>query len=54
MFESYSNEIRLMANVILSIVSSALLFKLMPKFKEMFLKADLKGTDLSKKEKYQM
>jgi hypothetical protein len=54
MFEYYSNEIRLITNVLLSIVSSILLFKLMPKFKEMFLKADLKGTDLSKREKYQM
>jgi hypothetical protein len=52
--ETKSHVIRLIGNVIISILGSISLLKLMPKFNEMFMKADLKGTDLSKKEKYQM
>lgn len=52
--ETRSHVIRLSLNLIISIVASYIIFKIMPKFKEMFMKADLKGTDLSKKEKYQM
>lgn len=52
--ETKSHVIRLIGNVIISILGSISLLKLMPKFKEMFMKADLKGTDLSKKEKYQI
>ena len=52
--ETKSHVIRLIGNVLISILGSISLLKLMPKFKEMFMKADLKGTDLSKKEKYQM
>ena len=52
--ETKSHIIRLIANAAISILGSVFLFKVMPKFKDMFMKADLKGTDLSKKEKYQM
>ena len=52
--ETKSHIIRLIGNLFISVLGSVFLFKLMPKFKDMFMKADLKGTDLSKKEKYQM
>jgi hypothetical protein len=52
--ETKTHIIRLIANAVISIIGSLFLFKVMPKFKDMFMKADLKGTDLSKKEKYQM
>jgi hypothetical protein len=45
------NTIRLFVNVLLSGCASYFLYKIMPKFKDMFLKADLKGTDLNKKDK---
>jgi hypothetical protein len=41
-------------NLGISILGSIILYKIMPKFKEMFVKADLKGVDMSKKEKYEM
>lgn len=50
--EKISQIIRLLLNFSISIAGSICLYKLMPKFKDMFLKADLKGMDLSKKEKY--
>lgn len=52
--EKLSQTIRLFLNLVISIIGSVLLYKIMPKFKDMFMKADLKGSDLSKKEKYQM
>ena len=52
--EKISQIIRLLLNLSISIAGSICLYKLMPKFKDMFLKADLKGMDLSKKEKYHM
>lgn len=52
--EKLSQTIRLFMNLAISIAGSYILYKIMPKFKEMFVKADLKGTDMSKKEKYQM
>lgn len=52
--EKLSQTIRLFLNLAISISGSLLLYKVMPKFKDTFMKADLKGTDLSKKEKYQM
>lgn len=52
--ETKSQEIRLVLNLIISCMSSFILFKLMPKFKDMFMRADLKGTDMSKKNKYEM
>lgn len=52
--EKLSQTIRLFLNVAISLSGSIILFKIMPKFKDMFIRADLKGTDLSKKEKIQM
>lgn len=52
--EKLSQTIRLVLNVAISLTGSIILFKIMPKFKDMFVRADLKGTDLSKKEKIQM
>ena len=52
--EKQSQEIRLALNLIISVLSSVTLYKIMPRFKDMFMKADLKGIDMSKKEKYQM
>lgn len=53
-YEGFSQTSRLFINVALSVGGSIGLYKIMPKFKEMFLKADLKGTDMSKKDKIQM
>jgi hypothetical protein len=52
--EKQSQTIRLFLNLAISLLGSILLYKIMPKFKDMFLKADLKGIDMSKKEKYYM
>jgi len=52
--EKRSQTIRLFMNLVISMAASLLLYRIMPKFKEMFMKADLKGTDMSKKDKYQM
>lgn len=52
--EITSQTIRLFMNLGISILGSMILYKIMPKFKDVFMKADLKGTDLSKKEKYVM
>ena len=52
--EVLSQQIRLFMNLGISILGSIILYKIMPKFKEMFVKADLKGVDMSKKEKYEM
>lgn len=52
--EKLSQAVRLCMNLVISLFGSILLYKIMPKFKDMFLKADLKGVDMSKKEKYQM
>jgi hypothetical protein len=52
--EKQSQTIRLFLNLAISLMGSILLYKIMPKFKDMFLKADLKGIDMSKKEKYYM
>ena len=49
-----SQIIRLLLNVSISFVGSIFLYKVMPKFKDMFIKADLKGVDMSKKDKYTM
>jgi hypothetical protein len=49
-----SQALRLVMNLFISICGSMLLYKIMPKFKDMFMKADLKGIDMSKKDKYQM
>jgi hypothetical protein len=49
-----SQFIRLFLNLIISISGSLCLYKIMPKFKEMFIRADLKGTDMSKKERVVM
>ena len=49
-----SQFVRLSLNLIISFVGSCLLYKIMPKFKEMFMRADLKGKDLSKKDKVEM
>ncbi len=49
--EDLSQTIRLFMNLFISIFGSVLLYKIMPKFKNMFIKADLKGTDLNKIEK---
>jgi hypothetical protein len=48
------NTIRLFVNVVISGLASFVLYKIMPRFKDMFLKADLKGIDLNKKDKYVM
>lgn len=50
--EKNSQVIRLLLNLTISIAGSVCLYKIMPKFKEMFIKADLKGCDMSKREKY--
>lgn len=47
-----SQIIRLLLNVSVSFIGSVGLYKVMPKFKDMFIKADLKGIDMSKKDKY--
>lgn len=47
-----SQIIRLLLNVSVSFAGSVCLYKIMPKFREMFIKADLKGVDMSKKDKY--
>lgn len=47
-----SQIIRLLLNVSISFIGSVCLYKVMPKFKEMFIKADLKGVDMSKKDRY--
>lgn len=52
--EKLSQTIRLFMNLVISVFGSVLLYKIMPKFKDMFMKADLKGIDMSKKEKYHM
>ena len=52
--EKNSQVIRLLLNLTISIAGSVCLYKIMPKFKEMFIKADLKGCDMSKREKYFM
>ena len=52
--EKLSQTVRLFLNVAISVVGSRLLYKIMPHFRDMFIKADLKGTDMSKKEKYEM
>jgi hypothetical protein len=52
--EVLSQKIRLCMNLCISIFGGFVLYKIMPKFKEMFMKADLKGVDMSKKEKYAM
>ena len=52
--ERQSQTIRLSLNIVISVICSWSLYKIMPKFKEMFMRADLKGIDLSKKEKYAM
>ncbi|RNA15523.1 UDP-N-acetylglucosamine--dolichyl-phosphate N-acetylglucosaminephosphotransferase [Brachionus plicatilis] len=52
--EKLSQTIRLFLNVAISFAGSIILFKIMPKFKDMFIRADLKGTDLSKKNKIQI
>ncbi len=49
-----SQSLRLVMNLLISICGSVLLYKIMPKFKDMFMKADLKGVDMSKRDKYQM
>lgn len=49
-----SQIIRLLLNVSVSFIGSVGLYKVMPKFKDMFIKADLKGIDMSKKDKYAM
>ena len=49
-----SQTLRLIMNLLISICGSILLYKIMPKFKDMFMKADLKGVDMSKRDKYQM
>lgn len=49
-----SQIIRLLLNVSVSFIGSVCLYKVMPKFKDMFIKADLKGIDMSKKDKYTM
>lgn len=49
--ENVSQIVRLFLNLLISIAGSICLYQIMPKFKEMFLKADLKGIDMSKKEK---
>lgn len=50
--ERASQITRLILNLSISIAGSTFLYKIMPKFKDMFIKADLKGCDMSKKEKY--
>ena len=52
--EKTSQIIRLLMNFSISAAGSVCLYKIMPKFKDMFMKADLKGIDMSKKEKYHM
>jgi hypothetical protein len=52
--ERRSQTIRLFMNLAISMAASWFLYRIMPKFKDMFMKADLKGTDMSKKDKYQM
>ena len=52
--EHRSQSIRLFINLFISIAGSYVLYKIMPKFKEMFTKAGLKGVDMSKKEKYEI
>lgn len=52
--EKLSQTIRLILNVAISLAGSIILFKIMPKFKDMFVRADLKGIDLSKKDRIQM
>ncbi|CAF0926389.1 unnamed protein product [Brachionus calyciflorus] len=52
--EKLSQTIRLFLNLAISIAGSIILYKIMPKFKDVFMRADLKGTDLSKKEKVQI
>jgi hypothetical protein len=52
--EKRSQTIRLFMNLAISMAASLVLYRIMPKFKDMFMKADLKGTDMSKKDKYQM
>lgn len=52
--EMLSQELRLVINLIISVIGSRLLYKIMPNFKDMFLKADLKGMDMSKRDKYHM
>jgi len=52
--EKQSQTIRLFLNFAITVFGSILVYKIMPKFKDMFLKADLKGIDMSKKEKYYM
>lgn len=52
--EQTSQTIRLFMNFAISLAGSILIYKVMPKFKEMFIKADLKGIDMSKKDKYTM
>jgi hypothetical protein len=49
-----SQFIRLLLNLLISIAGSWGLYKIMPRFKEMFMRADLKGIDLSKKERIAM
>lgn len=52
--EKESQLIRLVLNLIISAVASVFLYKIMPRFRDTFIKADLKGVDMSKREKYTM
>ncbi len=46
--------LRLFLNLVISIMGSVCLYRIMPHFKDMFIKADLKGIDLNKKDKHVM
>jgi hypothetical protein len=52
--DNKSQFVRLFLNLLISIAGSWGLYKIMPKFKEMFMRADLKGIDLSKKDRVAM
>ena len=52
--ENRSQIVRLILNLVISAISSYILYRIMPKFREMFMSADLKGCDLSKRDKYEM
>ena len=52
--EETSQIVRLVLNLLISVAASFLLYKLMPRFKDVFMKANLKGIDMSKKERYEM
>jgi hypothetical protein len=49
--ELASQVFRLVVNVLISIIGSFVIYKIIPKFKDILLKADMKGVDMSKKEK---